>query len=245
MSRGGSGQGTLFSVILFLITVDYLLVSLEEEVSATEIDVLLRSRARYYADDLICTVNYPIDALPTLPNGKKTFLDDGRLQKYLTTIKNQSERAGMKLNSKKTAVLIANRREEIEIEKQIMFVNEKWQLCECITLADGSVMKVENKIKLLGCMVDEDVSFSSFISKRKSVGLYNLWKLRKLADCGLSEKHLLTTYLQYVRSALEYGLLSCFPSLLFGQLDNLEKVQRKATRIIMGLSPFRKPGDPT
>ena len=45
--------------------------------------------------------------------------------------------------------------------------------------------------------------------------------------------------------ALEYGLLSCFPSLLIGQLDNLEKVQRKATRIIMGLSPFRKPGDPT
>ena len=100
-------------------------------------------------------------------------------------------------------------------------------------------------MKLLGAKIDEELNFNSLISLRRSAGFNALWKLRRLASRGVNQKHLLMCYKSYVRSALEYSLVSCFPCLSNDQFARLESVQRRATRVIMGMQPLRKSGDGT
>ena len=107
----------------------------------------------------------------------------------------------------------------------------------------GYIIEQKQHVKLLGCPIENDLSFDKFMAKRKKSGFDALWKLRRLARHGVSKMHLKNVYTTYVRSSMEYGLVAAYPALKQGQLDALESVQQRATWYIFGMGPFRKPND--
>ena len=232
-ARGGSGQGTLTSVLFFLITVDRTLVQLGEKIHTLEEDlsVAIRSVARYFVDDLALIISWDSSKFEKI-NDQLIFRDDGRLKEYLTIIERCSEEAGMQLNSDKTKCVVISNKKGVLIPP-----------AELTSPSGDYVIEQQNSLKLLGCPIEAGLTFKEFVAKRRKSAFQAMWKLRKLSNHGVSRAHLKTIYVSFVRSVLEYGLLAVYPSLLEGQLEKLEQVQRKATRFILGMPPFKKKGD--
>ena len=243
LSKGGSGQGTLLSVVLFLIAVNFILVKLETEMRAREKnfsdDVTISSGKRYYVDDLQIQINLSRKSLLEI-NGEKIFQDDGRINSYMHIIESISNATGMRLNASKTVVLASNA-QGIYFPPYTTPEGEKWS--RSIMLESGTVLKVEDKVKLLGVTIDEEFKFDSAVNERRSAGFKAMWQLCRLAARGVKQKHLIEAYTLYVRSALEYSLISSYPCLSTEQIGRLESVQRRATRYIMGMAPFRRKGE--
>ena len=83
LSRGGSGQGTLLRVSLFLIAVNGLLEELEEKIIQFKGLSRTRSRPRLYVDDLAILVPFKLSNFPVNSDGVRLFKDDGRIKAYL------------------------------------------------------------------------------------------------------------------------------------------------------------------
>ena len=84
---GGSGQGTLMSVILFLISVDALICKLERDIEQKEKGLVIQSTVKLFCDDLSILTWFDKEAKI---NGQRNFCDDGRIGRYLQTIQDFS-----------------------------------------------------------------------------------------------------------------------------------------------------------
>ena len=67
--RGGSGQGTLLSVLLFLITIDPLLKRLEAEINQREVGFRTKSKVMAFVDDINLTVALDPKSYPVMDGG--------------------------------------------------------------------------------------------------------------------------------------------------------------------------------
>ena len=83
-------------------------------------------------------------------------------------------------------------------------------------------------------MLDEKLKFHTFIRKKLSSANKALWGLRRIKNHAVSQDHLKAAYISYVRSTLEYSIPSVWKCLTGEDIDNLERVQKKATKIILG-----------
>ena len=79
----------------------------------------------------------------------------------------------------------------------------------------------------------------SFTKEKVAKGEKNLWFLRRLRQHTTNQATLKKTYESYIRSALEYALPSVTSMLTQGQVDSIERIQKKATKLILG-SPWFK-----
>ena len=221
LSRGGSGQGTLLSVLLFTIAVDKLLKQLDGAIEGLEANSpLRRSRPKLYVDDLALLISFDPKTFED-----NNFKDDGRLRSYLNIIETFSSSTGMRLNKSKTAAVVFNcGKEEINFNTNSM------------QFGSGEGILVREEVKLLGVIIDNKISFDSFVKQRRASALNSLWQLRKLKDNGVDVEGLKAIYEHYVRSVLEFGVVPIFPMLNAGQVELLERVQRCATRSILGVS---------
>ena len=223
LSRGGSGQGTLLSVSLFLISVNELLNQLDTEITKFEGHASIRSRPRLFVDDLGIIVPFDYKTLETNSSDEKTFEDDGRIAAYLNVIERFSLSTGMKLNKTKTAAVVFD------------FARSKTKFEHgSLAFSDGEEISVVPVVKLLGFPIDDNLTFSSFVKQRRGAGMAALWGLKRLKANGVKEEHLKIAYETYVRSSTEYAMAAVFPSLRDGQRKALESVQRAATRTILG-----------
>ena len=71
------------------------------------------------------------------------------------------------------------------------------------------------------------------VNEKFTAGMRMLWPLRRLRDYGLSIKDLLKVYFMTVRSRLEFAINGFYTLLSKGQIEKLERVQRRATKIIL------------
>ena len=136
----------------------------------------------------------------------------------------------MKLNRSKTADVAFNfNRTKLIVEPGSLSFN-----------ADNPIALVPD-IKLLGFTLDGNLKFDSFIKQRCAAGMAALWGLKRLKANGMSTDHLKVVYESYVRSTVEYAVISVFPMLKLGQRSKLESVQRAASRTILntGYGPDR------
>ena len=222
LNRGGSGQGTLLSVLLFIISVDKLLKGLDKAVDGLE-SGFVRTRPKLFVDDLAILI--PYDPLTFANRGThREFRDDGRLQMYLDVIEDFSSSTGMMLNKSKTAAIAFNfTKEKIDFETADM------------CFRNGDRVGIKKEIKLLGFNIDDKMSLDAFVRQRKASATGALWQLRRLRMNGVTKQDLKLVYEQYVRSILEYGMIAAYSSLNQSQMAALESIQRSATRIILGV----------
>ena len=104
-----------------------------------------------------------------------------------------------------------------------------------ITYPNGDVIEVSESLRLLGLQLDKNLTFKSLTKERRKNGFFALWNLIRLKASGIGIDHVKLAYTTYVRSSLEYGLQPCFSMLTEGQQQDIEAVQRRATRSILGI----------
>ena len=233
-SRGGSGQGTLLSVLLFVITVDRLISDLKQSISGLEqhLPEVAKTRVFVYVDDINVTTSIAPESIVEVA-GVKKYIGDGRISAYFKVISDFSESSKLKLNTDKTKII------PFDYSKNAVTFPE-----DSFSYPDGEAIEVAQEMKLLGNIVSANLSMDGLVDQRRKAGVYALWQLRRLHNQGISVEHKLAVYKAYIRSRVEYGLLSACPMLKETHWHEIGRVERKASRLILGVTGYGE-GVPT
>ena len=225
-AAGGSGQGTVWSSSLFVMALNYCLKAMNEALSDLESQQdFRRSKPFAWVDDVAVLLHFRKSSFRKDQEGVYQFEDDGRIAACLEVMKNFTQNTGMKLNPTKTKAITFD-----YSQPRVNFPPD------CLSL--GMEVKLVDKLKLLGVIVDEDLTLDPFVADRRRKGLYASWGLRRLQGQGVEKVHLRAAYLGYVRSITEYGLLTTSPILNIEQWAKIEAVQRRATKTCLGIRPL-------
>ena len=222
LCRGGSGQGTILSVLLFLMAVDNLIKRMRSNHSRGKHHQYNSHRHSHVCRWLVIDYLLGSDCISAIWK-RRSYI--WRWWQDLSVLKNYwrvSEETGMKLNKAKTAALLFN----FSLQPISM---------EALRFPSGDGIELFKEIKLLGVLLDNKLSLWPFVKQRKAAAMAALWSIQRLKQCGIKSKDLCFAYTSYVRSVLEYGVPAVFPLLGAGQLAELESIQCIATRVILGV----------
>jgi len=167
------------------------------------------------------------------------FADDAKICRYITCtddyqilqetvdkIQHWSDVRLLKLNVDKCKVVSYGR--QVEKNKYVMVQNK------CIV-----ELQRDAYVKDLGVVFGEKLNFSQHISERINKAYSMLWLIRRnFRDIG--PVAFILIYKHLVRSHLEYNN-SVWAPYRKSDIDNLEKVQKRATKIIQGMGNFKYP----
>ena len=141
-------------------------------------------------------------------------------QEYLKQIQAWTENQKMVLNKKKTKVMIFN------------FTNN-YKFTAALKVDDEEIEVVE-QAKLLGVILTDDLKWDKNTEHLVKKANARLQLLRKVAEFTTSLEDKRTIYVLYIRSILEQSSVVWHSSLTQENSDDLERVQKAATRIILG-----------
>ncbi|CAH1244451.1 MRC2 [Branchiostoma lanceolatum] len=99
---------------------------------------------------------------------------------------------------------------------------------------DGLALQDVYVVKLLGVIVQSDLKWDAHVSHITSQSSKRLFLLRRLKSFKLPVPDLTTVYISYVRPLCEYACPVWSPGLTATQSSQIENVQRRACRIILG-----------
>ncbi|KAK3890459.1 hypothetical protein Pcinc_005588 [Petrolisthes cinctipes] len=102
-----------------------------------------------------------------------------------------------------------------------------------VTLA-GHPLQVVETTKILGIMLDSKMDWKNHITTTTQSASYRLYMLRRLKSLGTPQCELRSIYHMFILSKLTYASPSWFPSINTTQKKQLERVQKRACRIILG-----------
>jgi hypothetical protein len=152
----------------------------------------------------------------------KSWQDHIDLQADLHALEKWAETWGMRFNAKKCYIMSINNKS-----------TNYYQL-------DNHILQQVQDNPYLGITISEDLKFNKHINKITNKASSTLGFLkRNLKHCPSSCRK--TAYLSLVRSTLEYSSIVWDPYLQ-GDINKLEKVQRKAARFISGDYKSREEG---
>ena len=115
------------------------------------------------------------------------------LEHRLRDIDRNSSAIGMKLNTKKTNLIMFN-------------PTHNCQAVPFVSLEDGHPLPVVHEMRLLGLLLDFDLTWWPLVSDIVRKCRAKVWSLVKLRDAGAAVDQLVTLYTaRVVRSTLEYG----------------------------------------
>ena len=98
---------------------------------------------------------------------------------------------------------------------------------------ENGILATVNEVKLLGVTIQNDLKWESHIKDLEKRASAKLYMLRCLVKYGLSQTDLLTVFVGYIRSLLEYAAPVWSGGLTQNQKDRLERIQKRALRIIL------------
>ena len=154
----------------------------------------------------------------------RVFEDDGTLRSYLETITTFCKEYGLSINNSKTQAISFD-----YSDRELHFFPGG------ITFPSGDIIEVGESLTLLGLPLDRNLTFKSYTKERRRKGMFALWKLRRLQASGVSADDMKKSYSAYIRSILEYGLMPCYKMLTDNQKQEIEAVQRRATKTLLGI----------
>ena len=143
----------------------------------------------------------------------KVFLMIKRIEEYARQNK-------MKLNYKKTKLMLFNPGTARDFMPRFEFNNEEIEVVE--------------EYKLLGLIMRNDLSWSSNTNFMITRANKKLWCLKRLKRLGANTKDLLDVYCKQIRSILEFASPVWHPSLTSKDRGKVERVQKSALCIILG-----------
>ncbi|KAI8519497.1 hypothetical protein Bbelb_027540 [Branchiostoma belcheri] len=113
-------------------------------------------------------------------------------------------------------------------------LNDLEQWTANILYIDGHALQEVTVAKLLGVMVQSDLKWNMHVNHITSQSSRRLFLLRHLKRFRLPVTDLVTVYVSYVRPLCEYACPVWGPGLTSTQTTQIENIQRRACRIILG-----------
>ena len=237
---GGGPQGTLIALLLFIVLVNDLgfdeqinnigdtatskkKIKMANEIHLKFIDDLTIAESIKLKQDLVHNdnlgpkpVNFHSRTGHSLPVSNSKV--HSQLQSTLTYAKDHE----MKINFDKTKLMLFNTCTSVDFMPTFVL--------------DGKELEVVAETRLLGLQITSDMKWKANTGCMISKANKRLWILRRLKILGADPTSLVDVYIKQVRSVLEFGVPVWQGSLTVSEKEDIEKVQRNATRIILGRS---------
>ena len=152
--------------------------------------------------------------LPSENNLLQYFLED--TEKFTTENK-------MKVNSKKTKVLLFNKSRKYDFQPRVHFSN-------------GELLEIVSDIKLVGVIISNDMRWKKNTDYLCQKATKKLWTLRRLKQYHLDPFQIFDVYCKEVRSLLELAVPVWHSGLTVSETKQIENIQKTAFKIILGPS---------
>lgn len=143
------------------------------------------------------------------------------LQRNLNKIENFTKENLMKINTKKTNIMLFNR------SKMYDFLPE-------FSLSDGNILEVVEETKLLGVILQSNLSWKKNTEYLVKRAMTRMWLLRRMKSLGLEPDFILEYYVKEIRPVVEHGVPVWHGGLTTQQSTNLERIQKVALKVILG-----------
>ena len=140
-------------------------------------------------------------------------------QNYLNEIQEWTDAKKMKLNEKKTKIMIFNFTHNYQFSTRFYL--------------ESHLLEIVKSTKLLGTMVTQDLTWWENTNYLTRKGYQRLQLLKKLYEFNVPKSDLVLIYTLYVRSILEFNCCVWHFNLTKAQEEDLERVQKVACKIIL------------
>ena len=97
-------------------------------------------------------------------------------------------------------------------------------------------IEVVEEMRILGIMVRSDLKWISNTEHILEKAYSRLWMIRRLKTLGADSTKLLDVFIKQVRSVLELAVPAWHPGLTVNETVDIERVQRAALHIILGMN---------
>ena len=144
---------------------------------------------------------------------------NSQLQTLLDDIKVYTDTNQMKINKKKTKVILFNRARNYDFFPDLTL--------------DGSPLDVVEEVTLLGVKVSSDLSWRANTSFMCQKAFAKLWMLRRLRPLGATADELLDVYDKQIRCSLEFAVAVWAGDITKEESEMIERVQKSAFAIIL------------
>ena len=129
----------------------------------------------------------------------------------------------MMINFPKTNVMFFNSSRKVDFLPRLQVGADKY-------------LEVVPRQKLLGVIIQDDLRWNSNTQNLCRNGFRKLWMIRRLKNLGAKEEELLDVYVKQIRSGLELAVPVWEPGLTKRERKQLERVQKTAFSIILGIN---------
>ena len=146
--------------------------------------------------------------------------ENNLLQDYLNDAEKFAQDNKMKINPKKTKIVCFNK-------------SRKYAFPPELKLSDGQLLEVVSDVKLVGVIVDCNLSWQKNTDYICQKATQKLWIIRRLKKYRLDTFTLLDVYTKEIRSILEHAVPVWHSGLTKKQSAKIEKVQKTALKIIL------------
>ena len=142
------------------------------------------------------------------------------VQNTLNLISDWTKQNLMKLNPRKCKYMIFSR-SGTKFTTRLSLNNEN--------------LERSNVLKILGLYITENLSWSENCTQICRKAYSRMQMITKLKYVGVPVEDLIEVYILYIRSLTEYCSVAFHPSLTIEQINKLERIQRVALKIILGV----------
>ena len=118
-----------------------------------------------------------------------------------------------------------------KLKKMLIAFKQNLALVPPLIINSNAVERVHT-FKILGVLLSDDLSWKAHVNHMHSRASPRLYYLRKLKKCGLPQSDLLAYYRTMIRPILEYACPVWHAGLTKGESDIIEKIQKRALKII-------------
>ena len=135
------------------------------------------------------------------------------MQKEVKELETYCNKYKMKINNKKTKVMLFNSKIKTDFQPKIF-------------LQDGSLLEVVEEVKLLGVIITSDLKWKKNTKNIIIKAYKRMWMVKRLKSMGVKTDKLKLAYVQQVRSVLEIAAPAWNSGLTISEKLDIERVQK-------------------
>ena len=147
-------------------------------------------------------------------------LENSKVHKQLVKTLEYAKANEMKINYKKTKVMLFNPCTSIDFMPEISLENNE--------------LEVVDEIRLLGLIIRSDLKWISNTENMVKKANKRLWILRRLKFLGAQEHDLVDIFIKQIRSVLELAVPAWHSGITLAEQIEIERIQKSAAHIILG-----------